>query len=170
MAMSFARRETQDGNALNIEDTGLYLRILLLTSTQVAAKVLEEALYRSTYVIDVPREKGKFDEWTFKVMSLLIRTVFSFNASEEQSAKNMNHCAQFINGLAAGRAGSFKFSTIGSVGDAYVGQSICKERLNNQYSQHDAIIFGEASQINDANARHVLFVESQVSITERTFQ
>lgn len=109
----------------------------------------------------VQQEKCNSDEYIFEKMSLLFRKVLPFNASDEQSAKYMNHCAQFGSALAAVHIGSLTISTIGSVGNPYDGQNICKEGSNNRYPQYDAIIFGEAFQINDADVAHVLFVNSQ---------
>lgn len=76
VARRLPRKETQDKNSVEIEDAAFHLRNLLLTLTQVAAEVHEEALYKSTCVVNFHQEKGESDKYIFDKMPLLFQRAY----------------------------------------------------------------------------------------------
>ena len=149
--------ERNDNNLPKPDDTARDLRVLLLTPTQVAAQVLQEAFYKPATLMTYNEEETA----VMASVPLLFQRIMPGHSASFYDNKYLNHRQRFENLCAEGHVGSFQISTIGSVASAFDGRYNCKYRTKNGIPQYDLIIFDEASQINDVDIATVLSANAQ---------
>lgn len=125
-----------------------------MTPTQVAATVLEKALYENVVVLKKRIQENMKHVKFFHSVQRQFRGVNLGNAENSQSRKFFNHCHKLSYLIDASHVACFPISTIASMSGAHEGRSFPKLRLEDKYLQHDAIIFDKASQINDSKIVH----------------
>lgn len=136
-----------------VENLGHYCCVLFLTPTQVAATVLEKALYENVVSKERIQENMKHVKF-FHSVQRQFRGLNLGNAENSQSRKFFNHCHKLSYLIDASHVACFPISTIASMSGAYERRSFSKLRLEERYPQHDAIIFDKASQMSDSKIVH----------------
>lgn len=80
------------------------------------------------------------------------------NTENAQSRKVFIHHNQFSHLMAAGHVEFFTISIVGTMSRAYEARHFSELWSQDKYPQYDAITFDEASQTNDSNIMHVLYI------------